>query len=240
MRVRALTRPLTLVLLPGLDGTGDLMRWFLAALPPTIEPMVMTLPDGTDGSYDALAAHVARRLPRKRPFVLLGESFSGPLALRLAARRPKGLVAVVLVATFVVQPIDWLMPAARHFAHESMFSLPMPSLAWRWLLLDNLPPADVVDVTMQTLRRANPAAMAARARAALGVDASADLRACPVPLLYLGGRRDRLISPHAGERLRRLRPDLTVEMLDAPHFVLQCAPDAAAQAITGFLDRQVP
>jgi len=99
--------PLSLVLLPGLDGTGQLFEWFLAALPPNLKPIVVSFPRDTDDDYAALETHVvAFSIPQDERFVILGESFSGPLALRIAARGHANLVAVILVASFISQPVS--------------------------------------------------------------------------------------------------------------------------------------
>jgi pimeloyl-ACP methyl ester carboxylesterase len=94
-----------IALLPGLDGTGLLFGPALDACPDGVRPVVLPLPDLEARSYAELADHLAPRLPKDEPFLLLGESFSGPLALELAARRPDGLAGVVLVASFVTSPV---------------------------------------------------------------------------------------------------------------------------------------
>ncbi|MGQ0798894.1 MAG: serine aminopeptidase domain-containing protein [Pseudomarimonas sp.] len=51
-------------------------------------------------------------LPRSEPYFLLGESFGGPLAIALAARQPRGLLGLVLCASFARYPIESLRAAA--------------------------------------------------------------------------------------------------------------------------------
>src|SRR5688500_11473406 len=81
-----------LVLLPGLDGTGRLFRGFVECLPASVESIIVPLPpDAAD--YDSIAQSISNRLPRARPLVLLGESFSGPLALKIASRGNLNVVA---------------------------------------------------------------------------------------------------------------------------------------------------
>lgn len=110
-QITQLSSPLSLVLLPGLDGTGRLFEWFLDALPSKLRPIVIPFPrDAAD--YAALETQAARSLPQGQPFVILAESFSGPLALRIAARGPANLVAVILVASFTSRPVAW-MPSSR-------------------------------------------------------------------------------------------------------------------------------
>src|ERR1051325_2082913 len=96
---------LTVVLLPGLDGTGTLFRPLLDHLPPELHPLVVTYPPEEPIGYDELLPRVLDHLPTSTPFVLLGESFSGPLALMVAARSPTGLRVVIVCASFVRNPL---------------------------------------------------------------------------------------------------------------------------------------
>jgi pimeloyl-ACP methyl ester carboxylesterase len=79
--------------------------------------------------------------------------------------------------------------------------------------------------------------MAARARAALAVDASEALRKCPVPLLFLGGKKDRLLRSTLPSEIRALQPRVEVRMLDTPHLVLQRRPEEAMKIVEEFLLR---
>ena len=88
-------RPFTLVLLPGLDGTGEQFAPLLRELPSTIAPVTVRYPVDRALGYEELLPLALEQLPADCPFVLVGESFSGPLAIRLAAQRPPGLRALV-------------------------------------------------------------------------------------------------------------------------------------------------
>ena len=78
----------SLVLLPGLDGTGLLFQPLVECLPDAIEPVVVSYPPDQKLGYEELLPLVLERLPAA-PFVLLGESFSGPLAVMAAATAPR-------------------------------------------------------------------------------------------------------------------------------------------------------
>src|SRR5690349_11939308 len=92
-----------LILLPGMDGTGELFGPLLAELPIELPVAVVSYPDRAASYADHVA--VARtELPRDRPFVLLGESFSGPVAVRLAAEAPSNLRGLILCASFLTCP----------------------------------------------------------------------------------------------------------------------------------------
>ncbi|UUZ51553.1 alpha/beta hydrolase [Massilia sp. B-10] len=45
------------------------------------------------------------RLPPAEPYFLLGESFSGPVAIALAAERPPMLLGLILSCTFARNPL---------------------------------------------------------------------------------------------------------------------------------------
>src|SRR6185295_19156999 len=97
-----------------------------------------------------------------------------------------------------------------------------------------------IESTVDCLRSADPVVLAGRVQAALTVDATEAFIRCPVPMLYLGGTQDRLISSQTSVRLKARRHDLECVMLDAPHFVLQRAPAGAARAVAEFLSRLRP
>ncbi|WP_437522168.1 alpha/beta fold hydrolase [Sorangium sp. So ce726] len=231
------TAPLRLLLLPGLDGTGALFEPFLSTLPADIAPEVISYPADRALDYDALEELVAARLPADGPYALLGESFSGPLALRLACRSAGQLVGVVLVATFVTNPV-WPVPSlARHLVGPWLFRRRAPELVSRRYLVGARASAAWLERVAANVETVDPAVMAARVREVLSVDARAALQGCAAPLLYLGAAGDTLVPPRVLRELRRMRPDLECVTVDAPHLVLQLAPEASARAIEGFLRR---
>ena len=135
--------PIPVLLLPGLDGTGHLFARFLAAATGALDLRVIRYPPNRALGYPALASLVRKQLPREGRWALLGESFSGPLALRLAAEKPPGLTAVVLAASFHRRPARrWL--AAFRPAAPLFFNAPLPAPAVRALLAGIDAPADLV------------------------------------------------------------------------------------------------
>src|SRR5262245_11899688 len=94
-----------LLLLPGADGTGILFAPLLSALPPALQPLVVRYPPDQPLGYADLLPLVEEAVPASGDFLVLGESFSGPLALLLAARRPPGLRGVILCASFARNPL---------------------------------------------------------------------------------------------------------------------------------------
>jgi pimeloyl-ACP methyl ester carboxylesterase len=222
------------VLLPGLDGTGRLFAPFVNEAAPAVDLFTLAYPTDRFLSYEALEEFVLQRLPRERPYALLGESFSGPLALRLAARRPPGLTAVILAASFHRRPAARAIAVLRPLA-PAFFRLPLPAHAVR-LLLAGPDASDALVAEVQAgTASVKPAVMAARAAEALRADASEEVRSCPVPLLFLWGRDDRLLRSAIPIEIRALSPRAVLRTLPTPHLVLQRAPREALAEIRAFL-----
>lgn len=91
-----------LVLLPGLNGNSRLFAPLLAQLA-DVSCQVIELPRQGRQDHDALAFTLKEQLGAT-PFVLLGESFSGALAHRLALQCPEGLAGLVFAASFLQRP----------------------------------------------------------------------------------------------------------------------------------------
>jgi pimeloyl-ACP methyl ester carboxylesterase len=223
-----------LVLLPGMDGTGILFEPLVKALPGNLDPMVQSYPGDAPLSYEELLPTIAASLPTDEPFIVLGESFSGPLALRIAAACPAGLRGVILCASFARNPIHYFPRAFIPLVHPMFFSRTFLPIVGVRAMIAGYSAGPVSELVRRVHELVTPTVMAARARAIIAVDAEDALAACSYPILHLAGSRDRVVSRYSLKRIQRVRPDVRVVVLDAPHLVLQSAPEAAAQAISEF------
>jgi pimeloyl-[acyl-carrier protein] methyl ester esterase len=222
------------LLLPGLDGSGRLFAPLLAAGPRALDPEPVPYPSGPPLGYDELAALVRRRLPRGR-FLLLAESFSGPIAVRLAAERPRGLVALVLAATFLRRPLGPALHPVRALLGARLFAFPMPAAVVRLFMAGPDAPSSLVAEVQRAVAAVPPEVLARRSREALGVDVRDALRAVEVPVLFIAPDRDRLIRRNAHEDVRAALPGAQVARIDAPHMVLQRSPHESLACIEEFL-----
>src|SRR3990167_10010315 len=123
-----------LVLLPGLDGTASLLSDFVEASRGTFDSVItVSYPRDRILDYDELEAHARNFLPRDGTFFVLGESFSGPIALSIAAAPPPGLAGLILSTTFAKNPVSLLRPFAKLTRLAPVRALPISVLSW-WLL----------------------------------------------------------------------------------------------------------
>lgn len=173
-------------------------------------------------SYEQLADRVHGELPAGQPYIIVAESYSGPVALSLAASPAGDLRAIVLVASFVSRPLGlWGLPIAR---------LPW-ALVLRWLLMNPETPPETVSALREAIGKVSPVVLAARLREALRVDCTQAALACPVRIVCLIPDRDRLLGRRAARALRRVSPRIEVATVHAPHLLLQCAPRAGIAAM---------
>jgi pimeloyl-ACP methyl ester carboxylesterase len=215
-----------IVLLPGMDGTGLLYRDFVRHAPAGFETEIVRLPD-EPLSYGELARRIA---PALAPgCVVVAESFSGPIGIRLARMAPIG--ALVLCNSFVAPPVPSIL---RFLALPLLFRLPVPAAAVRRWMAGADAPDELVARIRETIASVPPALLASRLRNVLAVDEAETLAGCTVPVLHLRGADDRLVRERSGRGIAK-SPRVTVARIPGPHLLLQARPVAAWNEIVRFL-----
>ena len=103
-----------LILLPGMDGTGELFGPFLNALRNRFNAQVIRYPTDLALGYQELSTFVRNALPVDEPYVFLAESFSGPIAIAIAAEAPPSSRGSILCCTFARNPHTSWLRESRH------------------------------------------------------------------------------------------------------------------------------
>ncbi len=222
-----------LVLLPGMDGTGELFGPLLDALPPGIETTVVRYPD-RPGSYADHAEVARRELPKDEPFVILGESFSGPVAVSIATAGMTNLRGLILCASFLTCP-HRLLHALRPLTPFATPKL-VPGFIAQHSLLGRFATADLRAAHARALSHVSSRTLTARLRAMADVDVRGPMGACDLPALYLRASEDRVVSARHGEEFMATARHGRLADIEAPHFLLQARPREAAREIVGFLE----
>lgn len=225
----------TLVLLPGMDGTGALFRYFVAALPGETKLVLVRYPESAALGYEALEHSVRKALPESEPFILVAESFSGPLAIAVAAAEPPGLCGLVLCCTFASNPrpgLRWLQALLPALPVKRM-----PVSLLGWFLMGRHASDELREELAMALSGVSADALRARVRAVLSVDVTERLRQVSVPVLYLQATDDLVVPSIAAAQIASALPSAKILKLDGPHFLLQTAAKAASSAIEAFADQ---
>ena len=221
-----------IVVLPGLDGTGLLLERFKRAVECTGRAVeVLAYPTDRPLGYAELEALVRAGLP-SQPFVLLGESFSGPLAIRIAAAPPPNLRGLILSTTFAVSPV----PLLRSCAGLTRFAPARPPMALlSWWLLGRWSTPGLRAALRSALQRVAPEVLRARAAEALRADVRTLLQQVRVPVLCLQATHDRLLPAGVQARLVSGLPTCEIAAIAGPHLLLQTKVEECAERVRHFV-----
>lgn len=223
----------SLCILPGLDGTTRMLQGFMAAVQPSFAAVeAVAYPTAVVLGYRELETIARDALPQHSPFVLLGESFSGPIAIAIAADPPPNLISLVLSTTFARAPVPLLAPFAglTQFAPVRM----VPIAALSAMLLGRWSTPALRHELGSALSEVAPDVLRARAAAAMRIDVSDRLAQITVPTLSLMAKHDRLLGAGAGRQLIDSIADIRSVALDGPHLLLQTRTDRCAAEIARF------
>ena len=225
-----------LVVLPGLDGTATMHSEFAGAIGTAFDSVaVIPYPTNQSLDYVALEKLVRTSLPSVEPFVLLGESFSGPIALSIAENPPPNLVGLILSTTFIGSPAPFFSPFASFTRIAPVRALPFRLLSW-WLLGRWATPQ--LETALQSaLLTVTPEVLQFRAATALRVKGLPGFRPVSVPVLQLRATNDRLLSRRSSRQIASAIPHCTTADIAGPHLLLQAAPQACAHAVSEFATR---
>jgi pimeloyl-ACP methyl ester carboxylesterase len=213
------------VLLPGLDGTGIFFADLLKALDGKVEARVFSYPDHGPQSYVALADHLRRQLPDE-DYVIVTESFAGPLGILLTSQatvKPKGLI---LAASFARNPFPLFGP---------MFGGALPGLlndkALPVMEAVLLRPGDHERTwqVFQAVSKLDPDVLKDRIKAVTTCDVLKPLAQLDLPILYIQGTEDKLVSAAHGALVARTGKSVKMVKVAAPHFVLQYDTDTTVR-----------
>lgn len=216
-------------LLPGLDGSSGLFRPFLALLPSHVQTRSVSYPTELT-SYSDLVGWTLSRLPNE-PCGLIAESFSGPIAIHCAARRPDLVRKIVLIGSFISPPVSRLVTG---LPLQAIVSIPPPPLLVRLLLVGASASVELVRDTISVIRTTPSRTLAGRIRSlrSLSPDQFPDLSQ---PILYLQASSDRLVPRRCATILVQRYPQTVLRFIEGPHFLLQARPLECVRAMEEFI-----
>lgn len=221
------------LLLPGLDGTGRLFEPFVSRAPEDADITFARYPVDRDLSYPECAELVLSECLPDGEFVIIAESFSGPVAVLAAANHPRGLVGLVLCNTFVYRA-SWrgfgLLPWSL------LIKMPLSQLSVGIHLTGFGRAAEFVGIIRAANKPVLPTVRASRLRSALAVDVRPEFAALDLPIMDLRGDHDRLVLGNCARRVMQTRPATTAVTIPGPHLLLQTEPEQCWREIVAFVE----
>jgi pimeloyl-[acyl-carrier protein] methyl ester esterase len=223
-----------LVLLPGMDGTGDLFADFVKALPAGFETDAVRYPTNDYKPYFELMEYILTAVPSSEPFVLIAESFSTPLAVQFAAMNPSNLKGLVICAGFVTSPAHGLLRFFGSLFAPLLFRVPFSQASMQLLLVGPGASSSLQSAVHGAISSVRRKVLSARLQAVLVCDTRNELKEVTVPILYIQAEHDHLVPPSSLEEILRIQPRTILATIAGPHLILQREPQKAAEIIAGF------
>lgn len=224
----------TLVLLPGFDGTGRLFSPLRKELADSVDTIVLSYPDYKVMTYSDLCHYLKDALPNT-PYVLLGESFGGPLAMMLSTNADENLKGIILCVSFVRNPQVLASKLIRPFLKPKHLQKETPAWHIKTMLMNGVSDAALTRNIQAATAELSREVYYYRLREIADVDVTNLLQKCELPILYLRAKKDRLVYESSMKLVEKLGNKVTVESFDAPHMLLQTQPKQAAESILTFI-----
>jgi pimeloyl-ACP methyl ester carboxylesterase len=229
------TTPPTLVLLPGLDGTESFLRPLIEALSPSCKTTTVCYPESGASDYSEALQFVRSATAGLKEFFVLGLSFSGPLAVKLASEEPTRVKGLILAGTFLRAPRRNLAALGFLCRGPVVSMLRLVNRIPEWILKrsdDRLRQAKA-----ETWARVSSRCMASRIRAILHVDVRESFRECRQPVLSISFSGDRVVPRSNADEIRREAPSATTVSIPGGHFSGCMNGRTLASEIVRFIER---
>ena len=229
------------ILLPGMHGTADLFSPLIEALENfssrannsiKLQHHALSYPIDIEQSYPNLLEWLEKTVDLSTEKIIVAESFSTPLALRLAANHPDQIKAVVICAGFCASSAS---PSLALLPLRPLFMVSPPRAAVTHFLLGSDTSRDQVDLIRDNIKKIPAKPLSQRVRTILSLEES-DTPVIPnTPVLLLQAQNDAVIPWEHQNQLEGHLPHSVTHWVDSPHLILQTNPQECAEHILQFL-----
>lgn len=219
-------------MLPGFHGSAKLFSSLVKALGDAIDVHPLGFK-----SYDSLTEHadaISPLLPQEGSF-LLAESFSGLIALQLAARQPGRFKGLILSATFAQSPFLALCKIGARLPTSCYKPNPVRQLILKHFCLNGIHNPSLEVEILQAVNEVEPTAVKKRFRVLASADLTGLLPTITTPVLILESSCDRIVPTSRIDALLAGLPNAQRRKISGPHLILQTKPLIAATAIKEFI-----
>jgi len=237
-----LNQSLDCLLLPGLHGTGDLYAPLIKELEKRaakknveLNLKALSYPTNIKQRYHSLIEWLEQEIDFEdsdRKIVIIAESFSSPIALRLADAYPEKVSGVVIASGFCASPVNMsfaLLPL------RPLFMLSPPRAALRHFLLGDDATKEKLNELRAILNSIPSKILSQRLRNVLSLE-EAKLPSIPeTSLLLLQAQQDGLIPWEVQNQLESHLPHSETHWIDSPHLLFQTRPKLSAKHIVEFI-----
>jgi len=216
-----------LVLLPGMNGTGELFAEFLSYYDG--DHLVISLPESGPQDHATLANVINQQLPNES-YILLAESFSGGIVPELLKLNPTHIKGVIFVASFLSSPRSYLIGVAKLIPIKALVSLPLSNIAHRLLFLGQEATKPLLSKFVKVIKSIPKQVLSSRLEVMKVLQLPE--MTFDIPTIYIRALSDRLISPKKSQEVANVFNHIEFVEIEGPHFILQAQPKESARLVT--------
>ena len=230
-----------LVLVPGMDGTGQLFYRQVPSLARTYQTATYALRnDATtmDTLVDDLGRVIDAVAPDARRAVVVGESFGGALAMSFALARPEQVRALVVLNSFPYFAPQFRLRLARYgLALLPWGAMPLIRRATAFRLHSAHTHRDEIKRFMELTTAASRDGYLNRLQLLMSYDVRHRLHELRPPALFLAAEQDHLVpSVRQAQLMVSLAPRATLRILQGHGHICLIAPDIdLAEIVTSWI-----
>ncbi|MEW6734885.1 MAG: alpha/beta hydrolase [Acidobacteriota bacterium] len=236
MQYQVCGQGIPLLLIPGLDGTGELYYRQVPELAHDFQVVTFALRAKGDFTYEDLIddlVRVIKELGSER-VLICGESFGGTLALKFALAQPHLVERLIIINSFPYFRNRALLAASRVLLEFTPFEL---ITAGRWiaaylgLIAEDLPAEDR-DKFLAITSRVPKLAVMRRIQLLWNFDLRNQLSQINIPTLLLASRRDRLQNSIAEAEYMAARiPAAKIHIIESMGHMPMPAPNCSLRGL---------
>jgi pimeloyl-[acyl-carrier protein] methyl ester esterase len=228
-------RDQSLILMPGLDGTGLSFEPLLKIIPDNVKITIIHYPIDKLLSFEETVECAAAQIVPEPPPIVIAESFSGPVAVQMIASGRIKAKALILCATFAKSPHPIIWTVTRFLRLPRLIRPEMPVLFFKIILGDKKLIASLLPLWKKVHADVPARVMDHRLGLINRVDVTESLKKLSLPCLYLQAMDDRVVSSSCLKYFEQNIPHLVIKRIKAPHFILQAKPQECLEAIEQFI-----
>ena len=227
-----------LVFMPGMDGTGLSFEPVLPFLPDGGKITIVRYPIDKFLSFEETLECAASQIPPDDPPIVIAESFSGPVAVKMIGTGRVKAKALILCATFTKTPRPFIWRVMRFLRLPMLIKPDMPKRFFRFVIGDDELIYKLLPLWKKIHSQVPARVMQHRLKIINEVDVTTWLVKIKIPCCYLQGVNDRVVPASCAEEIKKSAPFVEIRKINAPHFILQAEPKACLKAIADFCIKQ--
>ncbi|MER2491609.1 alpha/beta fold hydrolase [Catenovulum sediminis] len=215
------------LLIPGMDGTGELFGPLLAELPSDVVSQVICLNDLITQTPIEQAVEIAALLGSEE-VIILSESYSGYIAYHLSLLPNLNIKHVIFAASFLENP-TWLSHFSKLLPLDFVRSGLIPDIVLSFVLFAQCNDKKLVKLFKASLKSIDNSKL--RHRLSVIANLVRPSESMSVPCTYVQANSDYLVSKKSVDVFKELCININVVRANGGHFIVQSNPDYFSKLI---------